>query len=161
VKIGAQMKWTGEERSEMKRQKAEYNVKYTPKIIILDTLGNELFRYAETNQPRITRLKDPDILVDHMQIIISNYYLSKTQIAAVDTNDFKNASDNTNSLPVRTWTNTKGKQVEGRLVEFDEETAVIMNKDGKKCRVSRNILSKDDNNYIDTVRDSQLKDEYR
>jgi hypothetical protein len=161
VKIGAKMKLSGEERTEIKRQKAEYNVKYTPKIIILDTLGNELFRYGETNQPRITRLKDPDILVDHMQIIMSNYYRSISQVTATDTNNVEQASVTTNTFPVRTWTNTKGKQVEGRLIEFDAETAVIMNIDGKKCRVSRNILSQDDNNYIDTVRDRQLTDEYR
>lgn len=49
---------------------------------------------------------------------------------------------------MRTWTDTKGRTLEGSLVRIDGEEAVIKLKVGNEVRVKRSLLSARDNQYL-------------
>ena len=51
------------------------------------------------------------------------------------------------SAEMRTWTDQKGRTLEGILVEIDGEEAVILSKAGKEVRIKRSTLSAPDNKY--------------
>ena len=49
---------------------------------------------------------------------------------------------------MRTWTDTKGRTLEGSLVRLDGDEAVIKLKVGSEVRVKRSLLSAKDNQYL-------------
>ena len=49
---------------------------------------------------------------------------------------------------MRTWTDKKGRTLEGKLMKLDGTEAVIELKAGKEVRIDRELLSAGDNEYL-------------
>jgi thioredoxin-related protein len=148
VKYDKRKKTSKSKQKKIKEVMEKYSARGYPTIFVLDPDNNKLGHMGSS--------EDPDGFVTQLKQIVSTYKPPEDKEDAADAiPDTSVASPEAKPTPAdypyRTWTNNKGKKITGKLIRFDEDRAVIMNRKGRKSTVSRKILSDEDNAYLDEI----------